>query len=118
MYRRITASCVLALGLSLPLLAGEAQNDKDNPAAKKLNRDIPRHQDFLRRIEQSQGAGDVIFLGDSITHGWKARKPGRNTSASSNRSTSASAATRRVTCSGASPTAMSWTTSSPRRRSS
>ena len=74
MYRLITTSCVLALGLSLPILAAEEKNDKDNPAAKKLNRDIPRHQDFLKRIEQSKGAGDVIFLGDSITHGWEGQK--------------------------------------------
>jgi lysophospholipase L1-like esterase len=73
MYRLITASCLLALGLSLPMPA-EAQTDKDNPAAKKLNRDIPRHQDFLKRIEQSKGEGDVIFLGDSITHGWEGQK--------------------------------------------
>jgi lysophospholipase L1-like esterase len=72
MYRLITAGCVLALGLSLPNLA--AQEKSDNPAAKKLNRDIPRHQDFLKRIEQSKGAGDVIFLGDSITHGWEGQK--------------------------------------------
>jgi lysophospholipase L1-like esterase len=74
MYRLITASCMLALGLSLPILAAEEKNDKDNPAAKKLNRDIPRHQDFLKLIEQSKGAGDVIFLGDSITHGWEGQK--------------------------------------------
>lgn len=74
MYRSITASCVLALGLSLPILAAEEKNQKDNPAAKKLNRDIPRHQDFLKRIEQNKGAGDVIFLGDSITHGWEGQK--------------------------------------------
>jgi len=74
MYRLITAGCVLALGLSLPILAAEEKNDKDNPAAKRLNRDIPRHQDFLKRIEQSKGAGDVIFLGDSITHGWEGQK--------------------------------------------
>jgi lysophospholipase L1-like esterase len=74
MYRLITASCMLALGLSLPLLAADEKNDNDNPAAKKLNRDIPRHQDFLKRIEQSKGAGDVIFLGDSITHGWEGQK--------------------------------------------
>jgi hypothetical protein len=41
MYRLITASCVLALGLSLPIPAAEQQNDMDNPAAKKLNRDGP-----------------------------------------------------------------------------
>src|SRR5450432_1779068 len=74
MYRLITASVVLAVGLSLPILAAEEKNDTDNPAAKKLNRDIQRHQDFLKRIEQSKGTGDVIFLGDSITHGWEGQK--------------------------------------------
>lgn len=72
MYRLSAASCVLALGLSLPILAADEKND--NPAANKLNRDIARHQDFLKRIEQSKGAGDVIFLGDSITHGWEGQK--------------------------------------------
>jgi len=71
-YRLITASCVLALGLSLPIVAADEKND--NPAAKNLNRDVPRHQDFLKRIEQSKGAGDVIFLGDSITNGWEGQK--------------------------------------------
>jgi lysophospholipase L1-like esterase len=74
MYRPITASCLLALGLSLAIPAAHAQTDKDNPAASKLNRDIPRHQDFLKRIEQTKGEGDVIFLGDSITHGWEGQK--------------------------------------------
>jgi lysophospholipase L1-like esterase len=73
MYRLLTAGCVLALGLLLPTLtAGEKA--ADNPAAQKLNRDIPRHKDFLKRIEQSKGVGDVIFLGDSITHGWEGQK--------------------------------------------
>jgi lysophospholipase L1-like esterase len=73
MYRLITAGCVLALGLLLsPLVAQE--KTADNPAAKKLNRDVPRHKDFLKRIEQSKGAGDVIFLGDSITNGWEGQK--------------------------------------------
>jgi lysophospholipase L1-like esterase len=73
MYRLITAGCMLALGLSLPTLAAE-DKAADNPAARKLNRDIPRHKQFLKRIEQSKGAGDVIFLGDSITHGWEGQK--------------------------------------------
>src|SRR5262245_18476014 len=72
MYRLITASCLLALGLSLPILAADEKND--NPAANKLIRDIARHQDFLKRIEQSKGAGDVIFLGDYITQGWEVQK--------------------------------------------
>ncbi len=74
MYRLITTGCVLALSLSLPVRAADEKGANDNPAAKKLNRDIQRHKDFLRRIEQSKGAGDVIFLGDSITHGWEGQK--------------------------------------------
>jgi lysophospholipase L1-like esterase len=70
MYRLMTAGCVLALGLSLPIRAAE-EKAADNPAARNLNRDVPRHRDFLKRIEQSKGVGDVIFLGDSITHGWE-----------------------------------------------
>lgn len=71
MYRRIAASLMLVLSLSSLALSAKDKNDLENPAAKKLNRDIGRHQEFLKRIEQSKGAGDVIFLGDSITHGWE-----------------------------------------------
>jgi len=73
MYRMITAGCVLALGLLTPILAAQ-EKAADNPAVQKLNRDIPRHKEFLRRIEQSKGLGDIIFLGDSITHGWEGQK--------------------------------------------
>jgi lysophospholipase L1-like esterase len=73
MYRMITAGCVLAVGLLTPVLAGQ-ENAADNPAARKLNRDIPRHKDFLKRVEQSNGVGDVIFLGDSITQGWEGQE--------------------------------------------
>ena len=73
MNRLILAGCVLALSLLMPVLAAQ-EKGADNPAAKNLNRDIPRHKDFLKRIEQSKGAGDVIFLGDSITHGWEGQK--------------------------------------------
>jgi lysophospholipase L1-like esterase len=69
MYRLIPACCVLAL--LTPFLAAQ---EKDNPAAQKLNRDNQRHKDFLKRIEQSKGVGDVIFLGDSITNGWEGQK--------------------------------------------
>src|SRR6478672_13758271 len=73
MDRLITAGCVLALGLLAPTLAAQ-ETAADNPAAQKLNRDISRHKDFLKRIEQSKGVGDVIFLGDSITNGWEGQK--------------------------------------------
>src|SRR4051812_8838157 len=71
MHRLISASLVLAL--SITFLSAD-EKAADNPAVLKLNRDIPRHKDFLQRIEQSKGEGDVIFLGDSITHGWEGQK--------------------------------------------
>ena len=50
-------------------------DDLRQPAGREPGRrDIPRHKDFLKRIEQSKGSGDVIFLGDSITHGWEGQK--------------------------------------------
>ncbi len=73
MHRLISAGCVLALGLLTPMPAAEKKAE-DNPAVQKLNRDVPRHRDFLKRIEDNKGAGDVIFLGDSITHGWEGQK--------------------------------------------
>lgn len=73
MNRLITASCVLALGLLSPTLAAD-EKAANNPAIRKLNRDIPRHAEFLKRIEESKGAGEVIFLGDSITHGWEGQE--------------------------------------------
>lgn len=48
-----------------------AQEPKDNPAAKPLNRDNARHKQFLKIVEK--GEGDVIFLGDSITQGWEGK---------------------------------------------
>jgi len=81
MNRLFAASCALVLGLLMPAFAEIDKNDKDkgkddqpNPAVMKLNRDIPRHKEFLKRIEMSKGEGDVIFLGDSITHGWEGQK--------------------------------------------
>jgi lysophospholipase L1-like esterase len=71
MNRLFAAGCVLALGLLVPAFA---EDEKPNPAAKNLNRDIARHKEFLKRIEKSKGKGDVIFLGDSITHGWEGQK--------------------------------------------
>ncbi len=73
MCRLLSIACVLTLTLSMSTLSAQEQ-PTDNPAVKKLDRDIPRHKDFLKRIEQSKGEGDVIFLGDSITHGWEGQK--------------------------------------------
>lgn len=67
-------AAIWVLGLLLPAFAEDKKDDQANPAAKKLNRDIARHKEFLKRIEASNGEGDVIFLGDSITQGWEGHK--------------------------------------------
>lgn len=74
MFRLTIAGWVLSLGVLTPSLLVAQEKAPDNPAVRKLDRDLPRHREFLRRIEQSQGAGDVVFLGDSITHGWEGQK--------------------------------------------
>lgn len=66
--RLVSAGLVLALSFAAPL---GAEDPKDNPAAKPLNRDIPRHKEFLKKVEK--GEGDVIFIGDSITQGWEGK---------------------------------------------
>ena len=62
--RLVCAGFVLALSVSA-LVA------QDNPAVKPLDRDIPRHKQFLKVVEK--GEGDVIFIGDSITQGWEGK---------------------------------------------
>src|SRR5207245_762612 len=46
-----------------------AQEKSDNPAAKLINRDVPRHKAFLEIAKK--GDVDVLFIGDSITQGWE-----------------------------------------------
>jgi lysophospholipase L1-like esterase len=46
--------------------------EKKNPATASMNRDIPRHKQFLAIAKK--GGVDVLFLGDSITHGWEGQK--------------------------------------------
>lgn len=62
----LLASSALAAAAFAP--AG-AQDAKDNPAVKLINRDNPRHKEFLKVV--AKGEGDVIFIGDSITQGWE-----------------------------------------------
>ena len=55
MNRLFAAGCVLGLGLLIPVYAEDdkGKGEKPNPAVKKLNRDIPRHKLFLKRIEEN-----------------------------------------------------------------
>lgn len=66
--RLLFAGSLLALAAFLAP-AGRTADDKDNPAAKALNRDLPRHKQFLEIV--AKGKADVIFVGDSITQGWE-----------------------------------------------
>jgi lysophospholipase L1-like esterase len=72
MNRLFAIGCILMLSLRTPVLAEKEQ--QASPAVQKLNRDNPRHKEFLKRIELSKGAGNVIFLGDSITQGWEGKE--------------------------------------------
>jgi lysophospholipase L1-like esterase len=73
--RLLGAAALLALWLGAPagqLRTARAEDKKkaeDNPAVKLLDRDIPRHKQFLKIV--GKGKADVIFLGDSITEGWE-----------------------------------------------
>lgn len=66
MTRLLLASAMLVLSLGL---TANAQDKKSNPATTPMNRDIPRHKEFLKKV--ANGEGEVIFLGDSITQGWE-----------------------------------------------
>ena len=65
--------------LALVLLAGSALGQTEtNPAPNKCIQPIPRegqaHERFLelnKRVRDSQGQAEVIFVGDSITQGWE-----------------------------------------------
>src|SRR5262245_19857800 len=62
-HRGRLIGAIAAIALVSPALA------QDNPAVKPLNRDIPRHKQFLTIV--AKGEADVIFIGDSITQGWE-----------------------------------------------
>lgn len=69
MFVRRCLAAGLALALGLSAQAQDKKDTKDNPATKLLNRDVPRHKEFLKIV--AKGEGDVVFIGDSITQGWE-----------------------------------------------
>src|SRR6266568_3569354 len=60
---------LLALCIALPLRAQE----NANPAATPALKDEKRHEGFLEDIKKKDGKIDVVFLGDSITDGWRGK---------------------------------------------
>src|SRR5262249_40922682 len=67
MLHRPLSAIAFALALAVPLSADE----KPNPAATPAQKDPKRHEGFLKDIMSKQGKIDVVFLGDSITDGWR-----------------------------------------------
>jgi beta-glucosidase len=66
MLRYLLPATCLAL-MAAPLCADE----KPNPAATPALKDEKRHEGFLQDIKKKDGKIDVVFLGDSITDGWR-----------------------------------------------
>ncbi|HEV3262631.1 MAG TPA: platelet-activating factor acetylhydrolase IB subunit [Gemmataceae bacterium] len=69
--RTRSLACAIALGTAV-LLGVQARgkdNKADNTAVKPVPKDVNRHEGFLK--EAKKGGIDVLFLGDSITDGWR-----------------------------------------------
>jgi len=70
---RILLSCLVGLGVGLGVASVRGDdNYENNPATTPMNRDVPRHKEFLAIAKK--GGVEVLFLGDSITHGWEGQK--------------------------------------------
>ena len=54
------------------IATGVGAGEKKNPAVTPMNRDVDRHKKFLAIAKK--GGVEVLFLGDSITHGWEGQK--------------------------------------------
>lgn len=65
--RRNLFALALAVAVTTPLAADEKPNDAIKPAQKNPE----RHQGFLRDIKKAEGKIGIVFLGDSITDGWR-----------------------------------------------
>lgn len=63
--------CVAICGALVSSLRAQ---DKPNPAVVPAEKGRKRHEAFLKDIEKMHGKIDVVFLGDSITDGWRGAK--------------------------------------------
>jgi lysophospholipase L1-like esterase len=67
MLRRLASLLALCAFFAAPVFA----DDKPNPATKPAEKNPERHKAFLKDIQNMQGKIDLVFLGDSITDGWR-----------------------------------------------
>lgn len=70
MIMRVIVCAALCIVGVLPV-CGE---DKPNPAVVPAVKNPERHEAFLADIKKMEGKIDVVFLGDSITDGWRGQK--------------------------------------------
>lgn len=69
MLTRMLLCASMCAIMALPVRADE----KPNSAATPSQKDPKRHEGFLKDIKKMDGKIDVVFLGDSITDGWRGR---------------------------------------------
>jgi lysophospholipase L1-like esterase len=81
MVRRIEVACLLTgLLAGFALVEGAAAGDKKNPAANPEPVGagwMKRHQDFVEIAKKNENP--VLFVGDSITDGWRGQKAWKST---------------------------------------
>jgi lysophospholipase L1-like esterase len=70
MIKRIRLCAVLYA----PCVAMVQGQDNPNPAVVPAVKNPERHEAFLADIKKMEGKIDVVFLGDSITDGWRGQK--------------------------------------------
>jgi lysophospholipase L1-like esterase len=64
---------LLFAALTAAFIAPLNADDKPNTAAVASQKDPKRHERFLEDIKKMDGKIDVVFLGDSITDGWRGK---------------------------------------------
>lgn len=67
MLTRALITVSLFGAFTIPALA----QDKPNPAVTPAKKNPERHDKFLAEIKERAGKIDIVFLGDSITDGWR-----------------------------------------------
>lgn len=65
---------LLCAALCIPSMTPAHGEDQVNPAVVPAIKNPERHERFLEDIKKMEGKIDVVFLGDSITDGWRGQK--------------------------------------------
>ncbi len=74
MLKRILFSSLLCVGMCGSFGMHVRGEEKPNPAVVPAVKNPERHERFLEDIKKMEGKIDVVFLGDSITDGWRGAK--------------------------------------------